>query len=126
MFHSHLLCLCPDPEVEQGAGGFPCLQQTLPTFLPVTVQRSLPRCAQGFQAFWFVPAVQGPRGVHADCCHCFWTVSRFGFVWEGSNLFFGRRSDLEQRSQALQFESRLLKMFVLRSRLDHVPYLSDE
>lgn len=111
--------------MEQGAGGFLRLQQTLPTFLLVTMQRSLPRCAQGSQAPWFVPAVQGPRGVLADWCHCFWTASRFGFVWEGSNLFFGRRSDLERRSQALQFESRLLKMFVLRSRLNHVPYLSD-
>lgn len=105
LFHSHLLCLCPDPKVEQGASGFLHLLQTLPTFLPVTMQRHLPCCTQGFQASWFVPAVQGPRGVCADWCHCFWTASRFGFVWEGSNLFFGRRSDL----------SRDLKLYSLRA-----------
>ena len=46
-------------------------------------------------------------------------------VWERSNLFFRRRSDLARRSEALQFESGPPKMFVLRSRLNHVPCLSD-
>lgn len=63
VFHSHLLCLCSDPKVEWGAHGFLCLPQTLLTFLPVTALRSLPCCAQGFQASWFMPAVQGPHGV---------------------------------------------------------------
>lgn len=124
IFHSHLLCLCSDPKVERGADGFLCLPHTLPTFLPVTALRSLP-CAQGFQASWFMPAVQGPCGVRTDWCHHFWTASCFIFVWERSNLFFGRRSDLARRSAALQLESRLLKKFILLSRLDHVPYLSD-
>lgn len=102
--------------MEQGANGFLCLQQTLPTFLPVMALRSLPRCAQGFQASWFVPAVQGPHGVRADWCHRFWTASRFIFVWEMRNLFFGRRSDLAQGSEALQFESRPPKMFMFKTR----------
>lgn len=123
VFHSHLPCSASalTPGWSGKSMAFSALADPS-HLLPVMALRNLPPCSQGFQTSWFVPAVQDLR---ADWCHHFWTASRFIFVWERSNLFFGRRSDLAWRSEALQFDSRPPKMFVLCSRLNHVPCLSD-